>query len=284
MSAYAKKPKRFFAPVHQDLAPKPALGIYCAGFELNVWRSGGFVNHLFEWLPEYALPEPELSIDHSNAFIKLQQAAIRVYTTAKSGSRGEIGEITLHALCREFFSTIPISARVFYKSASNDVVKAFDMVHARFPDSGDAEIWLGESKFYANAESAVSAALTSINEHIEHGFLTDQKLLLGPQIPKTTPSYEVVSAFFESQTSLDDLVSAAVFPVAIVAPSKALAQATKIDDAYKKSLRAEIESLAKKVKASGLADKIRILLIYVPIGDKTALVTAFDSKLKALQP
>lgn len=284
MSAYAKKPKGFFTPVHQKPSANPQESVFCAGFELNVWRKDGFANHLFEWLPEYALPEPELSIDHANAFVKLQQAAIRVYTTAQSGRRGEIGEITLHALCREFFGTIPISARVFYKSSSNDVVKAFDLVHVRFPDAGDVEIWLGESKYYVNAELAINAALASIRAHIDHGFLTDQKLILGPQIPKTTPNYDIVSSIFASQSSLDDLISAAVFPVAILAQSGSAAAATKISDSYKASLIEELKALTLKVRKSGLASQLRILLIYVPLGSKKALTEAFDKKLKALQP
>lgn len=35
----------------------------------------------------------------------------------------------LHAVCRDFFGTIPIAPRVFYLTSSNDVVKSFDMAH-----------------------------------------------------------------------------------------------------------------------------------------------------------
>jgi hypothetical protein len=282
-SPYAIKPKRFFTEVHQDGTVVPPVRIYCAGFELSTWRCDGFAKHLFEWLPEYALPEDELSVNHANAFVKLQQAAVRVYTTKKPGKRGEIGELALHAICRDFFKTVPISARVFYKSSSNDVVKAFDLVHARFPDNGDVEIWLGESKFYASATSAIAAAIGSIREHIDQGFLTDQKLLLGPQIPKSTPNYDDVVALFESQTSLDELISAAVFPVAILASSPATSSATQISASHKAALKAELEKLALQVEASGLCTSLRVLLIYVPVGDKAALTAAFDKRLKALQ-
>ena len=105
-----------------------------------------FASHLVEWLPEYALPEEELNVNHGNMYVKLQQAAIWVYTSARYEKRGEAGEIAIHAICREFFETLPISPRVFYKTTSNDVIKAFDMVHARFPPSGGVELWLGESK------------------------------------------------------------------------------------------------------------------------------------------
>ncbi len=147
MSVYDTKPERFLQRLHsKDGNPAPRL--YCAGFEFDTWRCQQFAFHLAEWLPDYALPEDELRMDHGNVLLKLNQAAIRVYTSAKYASRGEAGEIALHAICRDFFDTIPISPRVFYKSASNDVVKAFDLVHVRFPKDGSIQIWLGESKLY----------------------------------------------------------------------------------------------------------------------------------------
>jgi hypothetical protein len=118
VTAYDTKPDRFLKDLHVHAASNPGEGIYCAGFELDQWRCSAFANHLIEWLPEYALPEDELSVTHGNMYVKLQQAAARVYTSKKYGQRGEAGEIALHAICRDFFGTIPISSRVFYKSAS----------------------------------------------------------------------------------------------------------------------------------------------------------------------
>ncbi|MFX8000731.1 Hachiman antiphage defense system protein HamA, partial [Acinetobacter baumannii] len=87
-------------------------------------------------------------------------------------------EIALHAICREYFGTIPVAPRVFYKSSSNDPVKSFDLVHARFPSPETFQIWLGEAKFYADGPQAIAAAIASIKSHIERGFLTREKLLL----------------------------------------------------------------------------------------------------------
>jgi hypothetical protein len=185
MGTYDQKPERFLDKLH-DLSsgPLPSSAL-CAGFETGVWRSEGFAFHLAEWLPEYALPEEELGISHANSLAKINQAAIRVYTSPKYEKRGEAGEIALHAVCREFFSTIPISPRVFYKSASNDVVKAFDMVHARLLEGRPVEIWLGESKLYQDGSAAIRDAVESIRTHIDAGFLSNEKLLIGPQIPKS---------------------------------------------------------------------------------------------------
>src|SRR3712207_6787165 len=104
--------------LHFNDKGNPVEGICCAGFELKAWRCGPFAEHLMEWLPEYALPEDELAVTHANMYVQLKKAAMRVYKSEKYKKRGEAGEITLHAICRDYFDTLPISPRVFYKSAS----------------------------------------------------------------------------------------------------------------------------------------------------------------------
>jgi hypothetical protein len=283
LTAYNNKPKRFLERLYFDESGNPVDSICCAGFELKAWRCAPFAEHLIEWLPEYALPEDELDVTHANIYVKLKKAAIRVYSSEKYKKRGEAGEITLHAICREYFNTRPISPRVFYKSASNDVVKAFDLVHARFPTRGDVELWLGESKLYADTNDAIKEALKSVKDHLDQGFLKEQKLLIGPQIPKNTPRYQQLMELFEPQTSLDKFISASVFVIGILSNSIACSSAQKIDDAYKASLLEEFAVLKGRLAKSGLTKNIRVVLLYVPLSNKDRFVAAFDSKLKGLQ-
>jgi hypothetical protein len=283
LSVYGNKPDRFLARLHQISVEELPSDLFCAGFELGEWRCKGFAFHLAEWLPDYALPEEELRVNHATSLAKINQAAIRVYTSKKYENRGEAGEIALHAICRDFFDTVPISPRVFYKSASNDVVKAFDMVHARFPMGAPIEIWLGESKLYEDGRSAVAEAISSIRSHIDGGFLSNEKLLLGPQLPKTTPRYEEVLSLFKSQTSIDELLKSAVFPVGILCDSGAAKVARERDAAYLSATRGELADLASRMNASGLPSTLKIVLVYVPLPSKASLVKAFDERLKGLQ-
>lgn len=282
LSVYDQKPERFLAKLHSG-SGNPSTRLYCAGFELSSWRCQQFAFHLAEWLPDYALPEEELRVDHGNVLVKLNQAAVRVYTSSKYASRGEAGEIALHAICRDFFKTIPISPRVFYKSASNDVVKAFDMVHVRFPADQSIEIWLGESKLYKSGASAIADAIKSIKEHIDGGFLSNQKLLLGPQIPKTTPRYTDIMKIFSKQESLDTLIQNAVFVIGILCDSSALSQAQKHDQTYVDAAAKELLALETKLKESGLPSSLKLVLAYIPLLSKKTFVDAFDKRLKGLQ-
>jgi hypothetical protein len=236
-----------------------------------------------EWLPDYALAEDELSVDHGNMYVRMRQAAIRVYTSQKYKKRGEAGEITLHAICRDFFGTIPISNRVFYKSASNDVVKAFDMVHARLPEGGEVEVWLGESKLYLDPIAGIDDAIKSMKDHIGAGFLTNEKMLLGPQVPKSTPRYGEVVSLFESQTSLDKLLASAVFVVLVAADSAAAQKAKDHTDEYLAEVTLELAAqVARMSKVTDFAN-LRLLVMFVPLATKRALVDAFDAKLKGIQ-
>ena len=122
---------------------------YCAGFELSEWRCDGLADNLIEWVIDYTLKSDDLdTTNHANSYIRLKEAASRVYTSENYRHRGEIGEIAAHAICRTYFGTIPVAARVNYLSASNDPVKAFDLVHARYLGEDKVELWLGEAKFF----------------------------------------------------------------------------------------------------------------------------------------
>lgn len=283
MTAYQLKPTRLLANVPFTPTPSIPGSAYCAGFELEEWRCDGLANHLIEWIADYALREEELlAVNHSNMYIKMQEAAVRIYTSEKYKKRGEIGEILLHAICRDFFDTIPIAPRVFYLSSSNDVVKSFDMVHIRDLGSNGFEIWLGEAKFYEDRESAIKAATNSIKEHIDKGFLSREKLILGPQISERAPRASELRRIFSRQASLDELFDAAVFPVCVAAESNSIANNKKFDEKYRTEIQNEFDDLATLIHKSGLNQQIRVMLLYVPIGSKEKLAARFDTRLKGL--
>ncbi|MBA5800730.1 MULTISPECIES: HamA C-terminal domain-containing protein [Rhizobium] len=281
MTKYSIKPNRLLKHVLNISIPFDNNS-FCAGFELSAWRCEALAENLIAWISDYALKEDELDVNHANSYVKLKQAAVRVYTSDNYQRRGEVGEILLHAICRDFFGTIPIAPRVFYLSSSNDVVKSFDMAHVRYLGDGKFELWLGEAKFYETRSDAVAAAIESVNTHIEQGFLRNEKLIIGPQISKDIDYHAEIRELFASETSIDDLISAAVFPICVACDSPAAVKHKVIDKAYIDDLKPELKALADKLEKSGLHHKIRILLIYVPLGSKAGLAETFDRKLKGL--
>lgn len=282
VKSYSQVPARLLACLYDSKSESPSLAAYCAGFELKQWRCEPLADHIMEWIADYALIEDELRVSHANMYVRLKEAAARVYKSAAYKARGEVGEIMLHAICRDFFGTIPFAPRVFYLTSSNDVVKSFDMVHVLYKDTGEFELWLGEAKFYKDPIEAVTSAIKSVQTHIDAGFLKNEKLLLGPQISKDIPQYEEIRSLFSVQTSLDKLFSAAVFPICIACDSKAVQKHTSQTKAYVELLEKELRALQKKIVDSGLTSKTKVMLIYVPLGSKDALAAAFDKKLKGI--
>ncbi len=267
-----------------DLPSPPTLSeVYCVGFELSEWRCEAYANHLMEWLNDYALKADELkTLTHANSYIRLKEAAARIYTSENYEKRGEVGEISLHAICRQYFDTIPIAPRVFYLTSSNDVVKSFDLVHVRYISEDKFELWLGEAKFYTNKPAAISSAIKSVRSHIDAGLLNNQKLLLGPQVSNDIPQSAKIRELLSREKSLDELFANAVFPIFISADSEALQTHTSWTDEYLSELNNEILTLQESLTESGLPDQLSILLIYVPLKSKAALAQAFDERLKGL--
>ena len=282
MSAYDIKPKRLLTQLFLDNASDPVSGGYCAGFELEAWRCDALASHLIEWIADYALQEDELKVHHANMYVRIREAAARVYSSEQFKQRGEVGEIALHAICRDFFDTVPFAPRVFYLTSSNDVVKSFDLAHIRDIDQGGFEIWLGEAKFYADGTAAMEAAVSSVSAHINQGFLQNQKLILGPQVSKSLPKYQEIRDLLSVEASIDDLFRTAVFPICIACNSEATASSKAFTESYTKRVESEMAELMERLKRSDLTQKIRILFIYLPLGSKQALADAFDKRLKGL--
>ena len=283
MSAYENLPERLLTCLYDSKGTNRGQALYCAGFELQKWRCDALATHIMEWIADYALVEEELKVSHANMYVRLQQAAVRIYTSDNYKRRGEVGEITLHAICRDFFETVPFAPRVHYMTASNDVVKSFDMVHVRYLEGNTFELWLGEAKFYKDADEAIASAIESVNAHIDAGFLKSEKLILGPQISRNIPQYEEIRALFSQNTSIDKLFETAVFPICIASDSEAVATHNAHDEKYIAAAQQELMKLEVKLKNSGLREKIRVALIYVPLGSKERLAEAFDKRLKGLQ-
>jgi hypothetical protein len=189
------QPKPFLASRLLDSERTSQFDCICPGFELKRWRCERLAAHLLDWLPDFAIRQDDLppKIENITDYRKLiENAAERIYKTEKSESRGEIGELLLHAICRQFSGTFPAVSKVYYKDSSNDVVKGFDLVHTRYDQAtSELQLWLGEAKFYKSGSDAVSDAITSIRKHLDAGFLTSEKILLGSKISRDTPGYGI---------------------------------------------------------------------------------------------
>jgi uncharacterized protein DUF1837 len=260
--------------------PFPTTGL-CAGYEGGKWRSERLADHLFQWLPYAALnQEHQLGFGSHNFVEMLRLAAAHIYKTKKTASRGELGELLLHLACILHFNTVPVMCKLVLKSSANDTVKGFDGVHL-LPLGKSFELWLGESKFYTDAEEGIRDAIKSAKDHILPTFLTIEKAMIFGHVGKDIPYRPEVIKLFKSQSSGDELLKMAVFPILVSYESGSVASFTEVSTEYVKKLTGEVAQLRTYFgdRAAGL--KLRFQLIFVPLGSKKDLVESFDKKLGA---
>jgi hypothetical protein len=234
-------------------------------------------------LPEFAIRHDELpeALEDTTDYRKLTEvAARRVYNTEKSDTRGEIGELLLHAICRQFSGTFPTVSKVYYKTASNDFAKGFDLVHTRYAAADDEfELWLGEAKFYEDGVAAVSESINSLRQHLEAGFLTAEKILLGGKISADTPAYSKLEWLFDRDTALDEIFRRLIVPILIAYDSQNTASFEN-EDGYNEKLLLEFAKFQTKF-SEGIPEQVSAYCFYVPMDTKKKLIAAFDKKLGA---
>ena len=186
----------------------------------------------------------------------------------------------LHIVCRQFLDTFPTVSKVYYKTASNDVVKGFDLVHTKYDEvDEELQLWLGEAKFYKSGASAVSEAIASISDHLEAGFLNNEKILLGGKISDDTPGYAKLEWLFDRDTPLDEIFERLVVPVLIAYDCES-SEKFLDDVSYDKSILKELEKFQSSFE-NKIAKEISIYCFYFPMDSKSKLIEEFDLKLGA---
>jgi hypothetical protein len=273
-------PDPFLEIRYHAVTPQPPTTVLCAGYEGGGWRSARFADHLFNWLPYAALSqEHQLAFSANNFVEMLRLAAAHVYNTKKTVTRGEIGELMLHLACILHFKTIPVMCKLVLKSSSNDTVKGFDGVHL-LPKDSSFELWLGESKFYIDPADAIREAVKSIKDHILPHFLNTEKAMIFGHVASDIPYRDEVLKLFKSQTSGDELLKRAVFPVLIAYESSAVVAHNIVADPYVLSLKQEVETLRTFFGAKAAGITLRFELLFIPLGKKKEVVDKFDKLLE----
>lgn len=277
-----KTPKRLLERVI-ELDNSPVAIALCPDFELGEWRHKAVIEHLFDWLPEAALTptERELLRDEPNKL--LSRAAIRVFKNTDPEKRGEVGEILLHAICRQEFGTLPLIPRLFYKMRSNDSITSVDVVHLTVdPHTKKIGLWMGEAKLFDNVKRAMYSAYDSLKAFWDPEFLKEAKALIGPKIDSNAPYAETLAWLFEEETSLDEIVDRITIPICLAAdfdPTKITSRRT---EEYLSEVQSELESIREYYSDRIPAD-IHFVCIFVPLDCKEKMSSRMLKKLESYQ-
>lgn len=251
----------------------------CPNFEGGNWRYKQLAEHLFDWLPDVALrPRERLALLYEPNK-QLARSCRRMFDVSDPSARGEIGEILLHAACRQEFGTTPVVSRLFYKMRSNDSVTSVDSVHVlENPESKELEIWLGEAKLYGDVDTARYSAFKSIEPLWHADFLGEMKALIGPKIERSHPLSEKLQWLFQEETSLDAIVDRIVIPICIAADWPETATSTDRSITYIEKVKIESDKInayfAQRVPAN-----VTFVTIFIPLDTKNNLEQAMHSRI-----
>ncbi|MCG7406590.1 DUF1837 domain-containing protein [Paenibacillus sp. ACRRX] len=256
---------------------------FSIGYELNEFRYDAIVEMIFDALPDFALNYSEIAtFGPNNCVRKMRRAAKMVYDSEKYKSRGEFGEILLHIIMRDYYSTIPAISKLYYKDSSNDTVKGFDAVHV-VPIEEELQLWLGEVKFYSDCASAIRDVIKELHIHSNKDFLRKEFLFVSNKIDSSWPHAEKLQYLIDSRTSLDKIFSRLKIPVLLTYDSKVIKNYKYICDDFRNELIEELEENNAKFLKSGLPQNIDFVLILIPLEEKRMLVEKLHQKLRMWQ-
>jgi hypothetical protein len=263
----------------------PEWQLLCAGYEDKKWRKVGLSTYLLNHLVEFAYRWTELqSINSATAFEMVDEAAKRVYTSEKSKSRGEFGELLLHAVLRSHCNSEPALSKIFFKSSDNETVKGFDCVHV-VPRDGKLELWFGEAKFYTEVRSAIREVVKELGLHLGTAYLRREFALVQSKIDSSWPYAAQFRELLEKQRPIDEIFDVLRIPVLLTYDSEAIAGADAVTPEYLAALEAEArEALDYFLEQSAdLPEEVRVHLLLVPVKNKAALVRYLHGRLQDLQ-
>ena len=101
-----------------------------------------------------------------NAFENLRKVKAKDNSEGKI-TDGEVGEIFLYGIMREYYQATVLVPKIFYKQNTNDTVKGGDSVHITLSNN-EVGVWFGESKFYSDINRAIDDSVKSISNFLKN--------------------------------------------------------------------------------------------------------------------
>lgn len=263
-----------------DYQAEPWLVAMCAGYENGEWRDAQLVEHVMEWLPEFALKYSEWqSLGAFNAVKLIRKAAKAIYKTEKYKNRGEFGELFLHIILRQVFGTLPAISKMHYKDSRNDTVKGFDCVHV-VPAVGKLELWIGEVKFYDNISNAINDVVGELKQHTQRDYLRDEFVAITNKIDDKWPYSEKLNLLLDQNTSLDEIFDSVAIPVLLTYDSQAINDHNKITDDFKNQFETEVRENWGKFSKKDIPKCVNVHLILFPLKSKKEIQKKLHEELQ----
>lgn len=275
-----------------------------------VQNEKGWIEEIFDAIPFFALGQNkalEISKDSPRKAVKqgikllydvkeIREANKEYLTNPKLKfddkylKRGEFGELILYYLLQEKLGKPQLISKLYFKDSYNSVVHGFDAVHF---DKNSKELWIGESKFYIDKNSALRDLVDDLYKHFNIDFFNqefaiikrrfgdlgiqddDISTLVDPQTKQLSKIININACFFALFDS--KIVNSFSYEVGTDKPSQ------QFLDILKKAVEKTRVNFDSKISTYPYKDKLKIHLFLFPVNSKYKLIQALHDKLKREQ-
>lgn len=266
------------------------------GFEDGKWMQEAFLEYIWDNIAETALSAEERTALGNRPSTLLKRSAQNLRITDNDTTGGEIAEILLYAIMRNFYRALPVVPKIFYKQNRNDFAKGADSVHIVLDDKGTISLWLGEAKFY---NSLHNARLSTIVDSV-HDTLTSNKIKKENSIIiglKDLDSLDIdskkvaeIRKLLSEDTSIDLLKPHLHIPIMLLHECDLTANTTSLTEEYENEIKARYADratayFAKQIEACKddiyLYSEVTFHLILIPVPSKEAILNDFVKRANA---
>lgn len=286
---------------------------FLVGFDLEdnggkVYRLKPLVKKLTEVIHEFAFGfHEDTQTDNTQTLNKLTDAATSIYKIDafqkvkdiynnggeidddledKYLKRGEFGELILHLLLRDFYKTVPLLSKIYFKDSLGHAVHGFDSVHIQ-EDNGT--LWLGESKLYTNSKKGIKELINDIKEHFKSDYLKSEFILISKKLKhlNNIPNMDYWLNALTNSGALIEKLKTINIPLLCTYQCDLFSKyEDEVLDEFVTEYLEEMNSLKKYFDDNNdhpFKTNLNIILILFPIQNKKEMVKALHHKLSLLQ-
>lgn len=267
-------------------------------FEDGSWRLNDFLNYLWDNIAETALNNIERTALGARPSSLLTAAAKNLRITDGDVAGGEIAEVLLYAIMRNYYGALPVVPKIYYKQNTNDYAKGADSVHIVIEDKDQFSLWLGEAKFYNSIEDT---RLDSIVKSVHNTLSTEKirkenSIIIGVSdlntldIPKDVT--DKILSLLNRDVSIDKIKPLLHVPILILHECDLTAEATQLDEEYISAItdyyvdrvnayyKKQINKCASDVH---MYSEIKFHLMIFPVPNKDMIVDTFTKRAESLR-
>lgn len=200
-------------------------------------------------------------------------------------SKGIFSELILHFILREIKGTIPLISKIYFKDSNAVETHGFDAVHIT---TEDKKLWLGETKFYVDGKQGIKELINDLNHHFNHDYLKEQFVIIKRAMVENKLRDEWLERL-SNATMLEEKINMIVAPLLCIYKDNV---ASEIINAINEKRDADtiffnhIDEMKKYFEDNNdfkNKDKLKMLLILLPVESKDRIVAAMLSKIYNMQ-